>query len=287
MVKVAGIQMRCSHDKEYNLRKSVRLAEVAVEKGARVICFQELFNTHWFPATCDPSNFALAEPVPGPTTDLLAAVAKANEVVLVCPIFEAADNGKHYNTAVVIDHQGGILGRYRKRHIPSLPHWQERFYFAPGDVGSPVFKTRYGVLAVQICWDNFHPELTRVLALQGVQIVFAPTACAFATHTRWEHLICGNAVANNLFIFRVNRVGRDDHLDFYGKSFCVDPEGELLFAPSGMNDGVVLAEVQLSQIEAVRKEWNYLGSRSLDEYRTFLGPASSSETGEPRQRPAP
>ena len=269
MVKVAGIQMRCSRDKEYNLRKAVRLVQVAVEKGARIICLQELFSTYWFPATCDPESFALAEPVPGPTTDLLAAVAKEHGVVVVCPMFEDAGNGKYYNTAVVIDHEGEILGRYRKRHIPSLTHWQEKFYFAPGDMGSPVFKTRYAVLGVQICWDNFHPELARVAALQGAQIILAPTACAFATHDRWERLICGNAIANNLFIFRVNRVGRDDHLDFYGKSFCVDPEGELLFAPSGMNDGVVLADVQLPLIDAVRKEWDFLQARSLDEYRAF------------------
>jgi len=269
MVRVAGIQMRCSRDKEYNLRKAVRLVRVAAEKGARIICMQELFSTHWFPAACDAESFALAEPVPGPTTDVLGDAARELEVVIVCPMFESGEGGKYYNTAVVIDHEGEILGRYRKRHIPSLPHWQERFYFSPGNTGTPVFKTRYAVLGIQVCWDNFHPELSRVLALKGAQIILAPTACAFATHNRWEHVICGNAIANNLFIFRVNRVGRDDNLDFYGKSFCVDPEGELLFPPSGMNDGVVLADLHLSLIEAVRKEWDFLRARSLDEYNAF------------------
>lgn len=267
-MKVAGIQFTCGRDKERNLRRARELARLAIEREARIICFQELFNTFWFPSEINHSHFDLAEDEDGPTLSLMKALSKEEEVTLICPIFEKAAEG-FYNTAFVI-HGGRVIGRYRKNHLPHLPFWQEKFYFKPGNLGFPVFNTPYGRIGVQICWDNFFPEGTRILALKGAEIVFAPTACAFASHPKWERAISANAHMNGLFIVRVNRVGMEEKLHFYGKSFCVSPEGELLCEPSGLNDGLVLFDIDLREIEKVRKEWSFLTERRRELYRELL-----------------
>ena len=159
MIKIAGIQMACSEDKDENVQKALRMGQLAAKKGARIICFQELFNTHWFPRDINESAFLLAEDIDGPTLATMRALAKGKEVALICPFFER-DGEQYFNTTAVIDQQGEIMGTYRKVHIPQIPLWEERAYFSPGDKGFPVFDLGLAKIGIQICWDNFFPEGT-------------------------------------------------------------------------------------------------------------------------------
>lgn len=264
-VKIAGIQMGCGEDKEDNVQRALRMGRLAAEKGAQVICFQELFNTHWFPRDIDEGNFLLAEDIDGPTVATMRTLAKAQGVALICPFFER-DGDRYFNTAAVIDQDGEIVGAYRKVHIPQIPLWEERSYFSPGDKGFPVFDLGPATIGVQICWDNFFPEGTRQLALQGAQVVFAPTAAAFASQQRWLKVLAGNAIVNGLFIVRVNRVGSEPKHDFYGMSFCLSPEGDLVDEPTGLQEGILLAEIALDEVSRVRKEWPFLKDRRPEIY---------------------
>jgi len=268
-VKVAGIQISCCEEKERNVEKAVKFAEVAGKNGAQIICFQELFSTHWFPKEMDPSHFSLAEEIDGPSIRRMQDVAKEQDLVVICPIFEK-DGEAFFNSTVVIDAGGEILGCYRKVHVPQIPLWEERYYFTPGNLGFPVFRTKHAVVGVQICWDNFFPEGSRILALKGAQILFAPTAAAFASQKRWEAVITSHAIVNGTYIFRVNRVGSEEKQDFYGRSFCVSPEGELLDQPTGMKEGIALVEVDLKRIEKVRKEWPFFKDRRPDVYTEIM-----------------
>jgi len=271
LIKVAGVQMFCSEEKDRNVDKAVRLAEIAAEKGAQIICFQELFSTHWFPKEMDRKHFTLAENMKGPSLGRMREVARTHEIAVVCPFFEEGEEGGFYNTAVVFDAGGEILGRYRKIHIPQIPLWEEKYYFAPGNLGFPVFHTKFATIGIQVCWDNFFPEGSRILALKGAQIIFSPTAAAFASQKRWETVISGNAISNGVFVFRVNRVGSEEKQDFYGKSFCVSPEGEMVDRPTGMKEGIALVEMDLGDVERVRREWSFFKDRRPETYSEILG----------------
>jgi N-carbamoylputrescine amidase len=253
--------MACTQVKEQNVEKAARLACLAADRGAKIVCLQELFHTNWFPRSIDPDNFALAEPMDGPTIQSMQTVAQQRGVVMICPIFEKNGANAFYNSAVVIDSGGEILGVYRKVHVPQIPLWEEKSYFRLGNSGFPVFSTAYARVGVQICWDNFFPEGSRCLALKGAQIIFSPTAAAFASQRRWQTMISANALANGVFILRVNRVGSEEKQDFYGKSFCVGPEGELLGSPSGMNEGIFLTDVDLREIARSRKDYPFFTDR--------------------------
>jgi len=270
MVTLAGIQMNSCTEKTKNLEKAKKLAEMAAQRGAQMVCFQELFTTHWFPQDIQPENFSLAEEVPGPTTEFMQEIAQRTRMVIVLPIFERESSRNFFNSAVVLDADGEVLGKYRKIHVPQIPLWEERAYFQPGDLGFPVFQTRYGRVGIQICWDNFFPEGTRILALKGAQIVFSPTAAAFASQEKWERVICANATTSGVYIFRVNRVGKETKQNFYGKSFCVSPEGELVDEPSGAHEGVMLATVDLLEIERTRRVWTFLRDRRPEVYGELL-----------------
>ena len=269
-MKLAGIQISCSEDKEKNLEKAIKFAQIASEKGAHIICFQELFTTHWFPKEMDKSHFSLAEKIDGPSMMRMQKLAKENGVVLVCPIFEKEGENAFYNSAVVIDAGGEILGSYRKIHIPQIPLWEEKYYFSHGNLGFPVFETKFAVIGVQICWDNFFPEGSRILALRGAQIIFSPTAAAFASQKRWETVISSNAISNGVYFFRVNRVGSEEKQDFYGRSFCISPEGELLDEPTGMKEGIALIDIDLRSIDKVRKEWPFFKDRRPETYKEIV-----------------
>jgi len=271
LIKIAGVQMFCSEEKERNVDKAVRLAQIAAEKGAQIICFQELFSTHWFPREMDRKHFTLAENLKGPSLGRMRDVARTHEIAVVCPFFEEGEEGGFYNTAVVFDAGGEILGRYRKIHIPQIPLWEEKYYFAPGNLGFPVFHTKFATIGIQVCWDNFFPEGSRILALKGAQIIFSPTAAAFASQKRWETVISGNAISNGVFVFRVNRVGSEEKQDFYGKSFCVSPEGEMVDRPTGMKEGIALVEIDLGDVERVRREWSFFKDRRPETYGEILG----------------
>jgi N-carbamoylputrescine amidase len=267
VIRVAGIQMACGQTKEENVERAIKLVRLAAERGAKIICLQELFHTHWFPKDINKENFGLAEPFNGPTLEAMRPLARQKEVVLICPIFEKDGENAFYNSAAVIDSGGKILGVYRKVHIPQIPLWEEKSYFTPGNKGFPVFPTAYGRVGVQICWDNFFPEGTRCLALKGAQIILAPTAAAFASQKRWQTMISANALANGVFILRVNRVGSEEKQDFYGKSFCVGPEGELLGSPSGIKEGILFADVDFREITRYRKEYPLLSDRQPKIYK--------------------
>lgn len=268
-MKVAGIQMKCYPNPEQNLEKALYLLQMAAEEKVKMVCFQELFHTPWFPKSKEEKNFYLAEDVHGPLVKHLKQKAKEFQMVVIAPIFEREDN-KFFNSCVVIDQNGVLLGTYRKNHLPQIPLWEETFYFSPGDLGFPIFHTQLATIGVQICWDNFYPEGSRILALKGAQIIFCPTACAFASFPKWEKMIAANAIANGLFCFRVNRVGEEGEQHFYGRSICFDPNGEPLMKPSGHHDGIVVADIELEMIEEVRKGWTFLSKRRPEIYKEIL-----------------
>jgi N-carbamoylputrescine amidase len=270
-MKLAGIQISCSEDKEKNLEKAIKFAEIASEKGAQIVCFQELFTTHWFPREMEKKHFSLAEKMDGPSMMRMQRLAKENEIVLVCPMFETGEDQTFYNSAVVIDAGGNLLGSYRKIHVPQIPLWEEKYYFSPGNLGFPIFKTRFAVIGIQICWDNFFPEGSRILALKGAQIIFSPTAAAFASQRKWETVISSNAISNGAYFLRVNRVGSEERQDFYGRSFCMSPEGELLDEPTGMKEGIILVDIDLRRIEKARKEWPFFKDRRPEIYKEIVG----------------
>ncbi|MBI4778472.1 carbon-nitrogen hydrolase [Candidatus Desantisbacteria bacterium] len=272
MVRVGLVQMSCSENKEENITKALSSAEKAAQDGAKIICFQELFSTHWFPRSVNAENYPLAEAVNGPTIKLMADFAKKNQTVMIVPIYEKADEGIYYNSAVVIDADGKVLGTYRKNHVPHIPLWEEKFYFAPGNNGYPVFKTRYASIGVLICWDNFFPEAARVLGLKGAEIIFAPTASSLASQPRWKKIICSHAIANNLFVARVNRVGDEQGQKFFGNSFFANPDGEIFAESGGSEEDVLVADLELETIRDFKNIWAFYRDRRPETYWDILNP---------------
>ena len=268
-MKIAGIQFSCSDDKEKNIEKACKMMDVAVEQGAKIVSFQELFNLCWFPRARNESAFDLAEEMDGPTVSRMKKKAKECDAVVVLPFFEK-EKGSFYNSCAVIDADGETLGLYRKVHVPDIPFWEEKFFFSTGNLGFPVFETRYGRIAVQISWDNLFPEVSRIYGLKGADIIFAPTSCAFKSQHIWQTVIAGNAIANGLFAMRVNRVGSEENLDFYGMSFCADPEGEIIGGPTSRGDAVLLAQADEEKLAEIRREWPILKERRPDLYREML-----------------
>jgi N-carbamoylputrescine amidase len=266
MVKVAGIQFTTRGDARTNLDKALELAALAAERGAGLVAFPELCTTKWFPARMKQGNFELAETIPGPSTDRVARFAAASGVVVVLPIFEKGGKGKYYNSAMVLDADGSLRGIYRKIHVPNVMGWHEKFYFLPGDLGFPVFETRIGTIGVQISWDVYFPEGSRILALKGAGLVVVPTANAHLSHDRWERMIAGNALANNLYFLRVNRVGREEKQTFYGRSFCINPHGELLHKSAGSRDSIHMTVIDPDEVYRTREEWAFFRDRREDQY---------------------
>jgi N-carbamoylputrescine amidase len=263
-MRVAGIQISAGPDIERNIQRAVEMAEVAAGKDAKIICYPELFLTPWFPKKEDKSLFSLAQDATSEIIKRFCDVSKTTKTVLIIPFFETS-SGKYFNSAAVFD-SGKLIGTYRKIHLPDLQLYRERFYFSPGDAGLPVFETSQGKIGVQICWDNLFPEGARVLALRGAEIVFAPTAAALNTHSFWERAISANAFANNIFIFRVNRVGREEGITFYGRSFCVDPWGEMASELAGGKEAVVLADIDRNERDTAAETWGFLKHRRPGEY---------------------
>ena len=265
-LKIAGIQIQSAPELEKTLSKTTELVSLAADEGARIISLPQLFNSRWFPSAIDAGNFALAEIETGPTITFLRELAGKKDAVIIASIFEK-DNGSHFNTAFVIGNKGEVIGKYRKMHVPQIPLWEERSYFKSGDLGFPVFKTPFAAIGVQLCWDVFFPEGFRLLALKGAEIVFTPTASAFYdSREKWERAISAAAHANGLFIMRVNRVGVEEKQEFYGRSFCARPDGEYAVKPSGSSEGIILADVDLSEISLARSEWVFLNDRRPEHY---------------------
>jgi N-carbamoylputrescine amidase len=274
-IKLGLIQMAAAATPKANLEKALQKIRQAASQGAKIICLQELFRSDYFCQTCDTKNFELAETIPGPTTEALCKVAKEKSVVVIGSIFEKRCAGVYHNTAVVIDADGKLLGKYRKMHIPDDPNFCEKFYFSPGDLGFQSYKTKYGQIGVLICWDQWFPEAARLTALTGAQIIFYPTAIGWhecdaavskAQMEGWEIVQRGHAVANEVFIAAVNRVGKEKDLTFWGNSFVADPFGGVIAKAGGKAEETLIAEVDLAQIEETRHGWPFLRDRRIDAY---------------------
>ncbi len=263
-MRIAGIQISAGKDMERNLQRAVEMAKVAAEKDARIICYPELFLTPWFPRCEERSLVSWARGASSETLEQFSKLSESTKTVLIIPFFEA-DGKNFYNSTAVFD-SGRLLGTYRKMHVPNLPLYREQFYFSAGDAGFPVFETSQGKIGIQICWDNLFPEGARILALKGAEIIFSPTAASLNTHTLWERAITANAFANHVFIFRVNRVGQEEGISFYGRSFCADPWGEMASELAGGKEAIVIADVNLAERTSAAETWGFLKHRRPEEY---------------------
>lgn len=275
--------MSCGTDPEANLKKAISEIKIAAAKGAKIVCLQELFKTRYFCQTEDSKNFDLAEPVPGPSVEVLSKTAKANDVAIVASLFEKRASGVYHNTAAVIDADGKLLGKYRKMHIPDDPGFHEKFYFVPGDLGFKSFKTKYAKIGVLVCWDQWFPEAARLTALSGAEILFYPTAIGWKSsetqnaenyHSAWETIQRSHAIANGVYVAAVNRVGREGAFKFWGGSFVSDPFGKLLYRAEDQEE-IILADCDLSAVEQTRREWPFLRDRRIDSYQSITSRAIS------------
>ncbi|HEV8132747.1 MAG TPA: carbon-nitrogen hydrolase [Acidobacteriota bacterium] len=288
-VTVGLIQMSCGTDTERNLKNAIFRVKQAAKRGAQVVCLQELFRSQYFCQTEDVQLFKLAETIPGPSTEALSKVARAGKTVIIASLFEKRAAGVYHNSAVVIDADGKIAGKYRKMHIPDDPLYYEKFYFTPGDLGFLSHQTRYGKMGVLVCWDQWFPEAARLTALAGAQFLFYPTAIGWlpgestevnqAQHQAWETIQRAHAVANGLYVVVVNRVGREGKLNFWGQSFVADPFGRILAKALPDKEEVLVVECDLSKIEETRHNWPFLRDRRIDKYEG-LAYRFLDETGE-------
>jgi len=256
--------------KQAMLEKTLPYVDRAAKSGVQILCLQEVFNTPYFCPAQTPNWYDAAEPVPGPTTNLLVEYARKHEMVLVVPLFEREMAGVYYNTAAVIDADGKYLGKYRKNHIPQTHGFWEKYYFKPGNLGYPTFATRYGRIGVYICYDRHFPEGARLLGLAGAEIVFNPSATvAGLSQYLWKLEQPAHAVANGYFIGAINRVGTEAPWNigrFYGSSYFADPRGNFLATGSEDKDELVVADLNLDLIEEVRRVWQFYRDRRPETY---------------------
>jgi len=284
--KIGLVQRACGDDIEQNRKAAVEGIIEAHKKGAQIICLQELFCSRYFCTREDAALFDLAEPVPGPSVELLQPLAAKLEVVIVVPLFEKRAAGIYHNSAVVIDADGKLLGVYRKMHIPDDPLYYEKFYFTPGDAnvqdhGFKVFHTRYADIGVLICWDQWYPEAARLTALLGAEVLFYPTAIGWHPEEKesfgekqvaaWQTIQRSHAIANGVYVAAPNRVGHEPTagthgIEFFGNSFICDPFGKVIEnAPSG-SEATIVAECSRKELEDTRRHWPFLRDRRIDAY---------------------
>jgi predicted amidohydrolase len=277
-VTIGLVQMRCDGTRDENLARAVRLVGEAAARGAGLVVLPELFLGPYFcQRPDDESAFATAEPVPGPTAEALGQAARRHGVVLVGgSVFERGTDGRFYNTALVFDEAGQILGTYRKTHIPEDVLYHEQHYFAPGDTGVRVFDTAAGRVAPLICYDQWYPEAARIAALGGAEVIVYPTAIGVIDEAveqnitgdweqMWRNAQVGHAAVNNVFVAAVNRVGREGAITFWGGSFVADPSGAVL-AKAGEREEIVVARCDLARVPALQKAWRFLDNRRPHTY---------------------
>ncbi|MEZ4454252.1 MAG: nitrilase-related carbon-nitrogen hydrolase [Nannocystaceae bacterium] len=252
------------------LDKHVPMIEEAARRGVQILCLQEIFNGPYFCPSQDKRWYAAAEPIPGPTTAIMAELAKQHQMVIVVPLYEEAMRGLYYNSAAVIDADGTYLGKYRKHHIPQTSGFWEKYFFTPGNGGYPVFQTRYAKVGVYICYDRHFPEGARALGLNGAEIVFNPSATvAGLSQYLWKLEQPAHAVANGYYVGAINRVGTEAPWGigrFYGSSYFVDPRGRFLAEASEDQDEIVVADLDLDLIDEVRHTWQFFRDRRPDSY---------------------
>jgi len=277
IVKVGLIQARWEGEVEAMVRKHERMIDEAAEKGVQVLCLQELFFGPYFAAGQDMKWYDFAEPIPGPLTNRMQKKAEKHKMVLIAAIYEKEMTGVYYNTAVVFDADGKMLGKYRKTHLPqNFPGFWEKFYFRPGNLGYPVFNTKYARVGVYLCYDRHFPEGARILGLNGAEIVFNPSATvAGLSKYLWELEQPAHAAANGYFIAAVNRVGTEEPWNignFYGSSYICNPRGEIIAKGSEDKDELVTADVDLDMIKQVRHVWQFYRDRRPETYHKLVEP---------------
>jgi len=279
-VRAAITQTTWTGDKESMIQKHEQFARDAKKQGAQVICFQELFYGPYFGITEDKKYYAYAEPVDGPIVTRFQALAKELDMVMILPIYEEAMTGLYYNTAVVVDSDGSNLGSYRKHHLPHLDRFWEKFYFRPGNLGYPIFKTAVGPIGVYICYDRHFPEGWRELGLNGAEMVFNPNATKPGLSNRlWEVEGPAAAVANGYFVLQPNRVGREDNeygdlaVDFYGTSQVIDPRGNFVGERgSGTDEEIMIRDLDMDLVRQMRDDWQFYRDRRPDSYTSIPKP---------------
>ncbi|NIQ94942.1 MAG: carbon-nitrogen hydrolase [Desulfuromonadales bacterium] len=285
-MKTGLVQQSCTADRRRNIDKSLAGIRDAAGRGAKLIVLQELHASEYFCKTENPALFDLAEPVPGPSTEVFGKIARDLQVVLVVSLFEKRAAGLYHNTAVVIDADGGIAGCYRKMHIPDDPGYYEKFYFTPGDKGFDPIDTAVGRLGVLVCWDQWYPEAARLMALAGAELLIYPTAIGWdpddpederlRQKDAWETVQRAHAIANGLPLLSVNRVGLEkdpagtNDARFWGSSFIAGPQGEILARATSERDEVLVADIDMQRSEAVRRIWPFLRDRRIDAYAELL-----------------
>jgi len=286
MLSLGLVQMRCDPEPARNLARALAAVEDASARGADLVCLQELFGTRYPCQSEDTRLFEQAEAVPGPTTEALGKLAAATGTAIVGSVFERRAEGLYHNTAVVLDSDGQLVGRYRKMHIPDDPLYYEKFYFAPGDQGFAVHPTRPARIGALVCWDQWFPEAARLCALAGAQVLCYPTAIGWqhdagdevdaAQHDAWETVQRAHAIANGVFVVAVNRVGLEPTdprapeqggIRFWGQSFVADPSGRVLARAGADADETLVVEIDLEEIERVRRDWPFLRDRRIDAYQ--------------------
>lgn len=282
-LKVALLQHACVEDKKTNLEKTLAMLQQAAKQGAELIIFQELHSSLYFCQTEDVNNFDLAEKIPGPSCEHIAAAAKQHNVVVVSSLFEKRAAGLYHNTAVVFDTDGSIAGNYRKMHIPDDPGFYEKFYFTPGDLGFTPIETSIGKLGVLVCWDQWYPEAARLMTMAGADLLIYPTAIGWdprddqaekhRQRDAWITIQRAHSVANGLPVLSCNRVGHEkDPSDqsqgivFWGNSFVSGPQGEFIAHASEDKEEILFAEIDMQRTEDVRRIWPFLRDRRIDNY---------------------
>ncbi|QKT05103.1 carbon-nitrogen hydrolase [Ectothiorhodospiraceae bacterium 2226] len=285
-MKVGLVQHGCGTEREANLAASMAGVRDAAARGAQLVLLQELHTGPYFCQCEDPANFDLAEPIPGPSTEALGALARELGVVLVASLFERRAAGLYHNTAVVFERDGSIAGTYRKMHIPDDPGYYEKFYFTPGDTGFAPIDTSVGRLGVLVCWDQWFPEGARLMAMAGAELLLYPTAIGWdmrdpederaRQREAWITIQRAHAIANGLPVLACNRVGHEpdpsgasEGIAFWGSSFVAGPQGEFL-AQAGSEPEVLVVDVDLARGEQVRRMWPYLRDRRIDAYQDLL-----------------
>lgn len=285
--RVGLVQMSCGPDPEANLDKAADRVREAARGGAEVICLPELFRAQYFCQREDIRLFDVAEPIPGPSTERLSAIAREEKVVVIASLFERRAAGLYHNTAAVLDSDGGLVGLYRKMHIPDDPLYYEKFYFTPGDLGFRAFDTSAGKIGTLVCWDQWYPEAARITALQGANLLFYPTAIGWhpaekeefgtAQYEAWQTIQRAHAIANGVYVAAVNRVGHEHGdvlgnraegpgLEFWGGSFLADPFGRVIAKAAHDKEEILIGEIDLKLIEDTRRNWPFLRDRRIDAY---------------------
>ena len=273
-VRAALIQMRGSEKREENLDRAEALLAEAARGGARLACLQELFATWFFAQVLDPAAQGWAEPLDGPTVSRMRRVARAHRMVLVVPFYEKVKAGELYNSAALVDDAGEVLGVYRKHHLPLSSHFQEKFYFRPGNAGIPVWDTPVGRIGIMIGYDRHFPESARMLGLGGAEIVFVPTATTRRgfSGSVWEIELRAHAIANGFFVGGVNRVGTERESEYYGRSLWIDPIGGIVTQASETDEEALVADLDLARVEEVRRVWPFFRDRRPEAYGRIGAP---------------